>query len=78
MDIQNVGEKLFPDPTSKKSKLSISLDTTFYTICVIVWRVGDFRNILKPTCRPLTFTSYKSFLKNKKKSRTSVAALFSA
>ena len=61
-----------------ESKDNQAMEYGFYTICVIVWRVGDFRNILKPSCRPLTFTSYKSFLKNKKKSRTSVAALFSA
>ena len=50
-----------------ESKDNQAMEYGFYTICVIVWRVGDFRNILKPSCRPLTFTSYKSFFFFKKK-----------
>ena len=39
----------------------------FYTVCsvFIVCQVEGYRNILKFSCRPLAFTSYKSFLKNK-------------
>ena len=36
----------------------------------IVRQAGDYRNILKLSCRPLAFSSYKAFLKkNKKRSR---------
>ena len=31
----------------------------------IVSQVQDYRNLLKLSCRPLAFTSYKAFLKNK-------------
>ena len=43
-----------------------------------VWQVEGYRNILKLSCRPLAFTSYKAFLKNKKRSGTSLPASFSA
>ena len=38
----------------------------------------DYRKWLKLNCRPFTFTSYKTFLKNKKRSGTSLSALLSA
>ena len=34
----------------------------------------DYRNIMKLSCKPLAFASYKAFLKNKKKSGTSLPA----
>ena len=44
----------------------------------IVCQVGDYRKWLKLSCRPFAFTSYKIFLKNKKRSGTSIFASFSA
>ena len=43
----------------------------------IVCQVEDYQNILKLSCRPLAFTSNKTFLKNKERSRTSLLASFS-
>ena len=40
----------------------------------IVYQVEDYGNTLKLSCRPLAFTSYKAFLKNKKRSGTSLPA----
>ena len=37
-----------------------------------------YRNIYKLSCRPVIFTPYKGFLKNKKRPRTSFFASFSA
>ena len=37
----------------------------------------DYCSILKLSCRSLAFTSYKAFLKNKKRSETSLPASFS-
>ena len=45
----------------------------FINVC----QVKDYFNILKLSCRPLTFTSYKAFWKNKKRSGTSFPASFS-
>ena len=71
-------------PSSKKSKLSISLgqhSEILYRLNVMlpfmVWQVEDYQNILKLNCRPLVFTSYKAFLKNKI-SGASLSASFSA
>ena len=41
-------------------------------------QVEDYGNILKLSSRPLAFTSYKAFSKNKKRSGTSLPASFSA
>ena len=44
----------------------------------ILWQVEGYGNILKLSCRSLAFTSYyKAFLKNQKRSGTSLPALFS-
>ena len=43
----------------------------------IVWQVEGYRSILKPSWRPLAFTSNWAFLKNKKRSGTSLLAFFS-
>ena len=45
---------------------------------LIICQVEDYRNILKLSYRPLAFTSYKVFLKNKKRSWISLPVLFSA
>ena len=45
-----------------------------FNIC----QVEDYRNILKLRYRPLAFSSYKAFLKNRKMARTSLPASFSA
>ena len=47
----------------------------FYAACL--WQVDAYQNILKLRCRLLAFTSYQAFLKNKKRSETSLHALFS-
>ena len=41
----------------------------------IVCQVKGCQNILKPGCRQLAFSLYKAFLKNKKRSRTSLTYL---
>ena len=70
------GRKTISRPFSKKSKLSFILK--FYIFVSIVCQVEDYRKCLKLSCIPLAFTSYKAFLKNKKRSRTSLPASFSA
>ena len=58
-------------PFSKKSKLNISLDQEFKSLIQFVFIICQFEGylkIMKLTCRPLAFTSYKAFLKNKKRS----------
>ena len=66
------GEETISRLFSKILKSSISLDTKkLYTVFFLVWKVEGFRNMLKLSCRPLAFTSYKAFLKNKKRSGTS-------
>ena len=71
----NCGGETIPGSFSKISKLSKSLNSLkFYAICsyvLIVCKVEDYRSILKLSSRPLAFTSYKAFLKNKKRFGTS-------
>ena len=67
---QNVMERLFP-------YLFLNIEDwaylwinslKFYIVFVfIACQVESFRNVLKLSCRPLAFTSYKAFLKNKKR-----------
>ena len=55
-----------PRPFSKKSKLSISLDQqskVLYSLFLLCAKSKVYQNILKLSCRPLTFISYKTFLK---------------
>ena len=66
--------KTIPKPFSKNSKLSISLDQFLF----IVGQVEGYRNILKLSCRSLSFISYKAFVKNKKRSGTTLCASFCA
>ena len=61
---QNLLVKIFSDPFLWISNLSCQVE--FY------W------NMLKLSCKPLAFTSYKAFYKNKKRSGTSLLASFSA
>ena len=49
---------------------------SFTQFILIVCQVTDYLNILKLSCRLLAFTSYKTFLKNKKS--VTLLALFSA
>ena len=58
--------------------LSISVEQqskdlySLFLFTYIVCQVKGYRNILKLNCKALTFTSYKAFLKNKKRSGTSL------
>ena len=65
---QNTVEKLFPDPFLKtKIKLiSGSIVQSFIKFVFIVCQIEGYRNILKLSCRPFPFTSYKPFLKAKR------------
>ena len=67
--------------TSPRPKLSISLDQLFKALnkfVFLVYQVEDYQNIFKLSCKPLAFTSYKAFLKNKNISRNSLPTSFSA
>ena len=71
---------LFPDIFSKKSKLSISLDQyskVLYRLFFIVHQVEDDQYILKLSCTPLAFTSYKALFKNKKRPGKGLLVSFS-
>ena len=50
--------------------------STVYLYCMLSW--GRYQKILKLSSRPLAFTAYIAFLKNKKRSGTSLPASFSA
>ena len=73
-----VVEKLLPDPFLKNQieHISESISISLMQFVYIVFQVERYQNILKLSCRPLAFTSYKAFLKNKKRSRTSLPASF--
>ena len=43
----------------------------------IACQAEGYQNTLKLCCRPLAFTSFSAFLKNEKRSGTSLVALFS-
>ena len=58
--------------------MSLDQQSKVLQFVFIVCRVEDYQNILKLSCRQLAFTSYKAFLKNKKRSRTSLPASYSA
>ena len=42
----------------------------------VVCQVEGFRNLLERSCKPLAFTSYKAFLRNKRRSGTSLLDSF--
>ena len=72
---QNMMEELFPGPFLKNQNwahLWIN-SLKFYTVCfpwMSSWGLSQW-------CRPVAFTSYKAFFKNKKRSGTSLPASFS-
>ena len=77
------GRETIPRPFSKCSKLSISPDQYSkviysYIKLYILYQVEDYRKRLKLSCRPLAFTSYKAFSKNKRRSGISLPISFSA
>ena len=57
---QNAIEILFPVPFLKKTKLSISMDQ-YSKVLFSLFLLYANQNILKLSCRPLAFTSYKAF-----------------
>ena len=63
-----VVEKLLPDLFLKNQieHISESISKRLVQFVYIVFQVGGYQNILKLNCRPLAFTSYKTFLKNKR------------
>ena len=70
---QDVVEKLFPD-SFRKSRNLVYLwisSLKFYAVCLYNWP-SCYQNILKLNCRSHAFTSYKVFLKNKRRSGTSL------
>ena len=69
-----VVEKLLPDPFLKNQieHISESISKSLMQFVYVVFQVEGYQNILKLSCRPLVFTSYKAFLKNKTWFRTSL------
>ena len=65
-------EKLVPDLFLKIEIEHIS----YHSLLLLYVQVDRYGNILKLRCSPLTFTSYKAFPKNKKRSGTSLPASF--
>ena len=65
---QNLLEKLFPGPFLKNRNCAYVWINSlkFNTVVFVVCQVGSYRKMLKISCRPLAFTSYKAFLKCKK------------
>ena len=62
------GGEFIPRPLSEKSNLSISVDQYSKVLCSLFFSCmpsWGYWNILKLTCEPLDFTSYKAFQKNK-------------
>ena len=75
---QSVVENIISDPFLKTENWASlwSILQSFIYFVFIVWQVEDYRKWLKLSWRPLVFTSYKAFLKNKKRSGTSLPASF--
>ena len=74
-------EKLFLGPFLKnqnRAYLWIIILKFYIYFVLIVCQVEDYRKWLKLSCRAFTFTSYKAFLKSKKRSGNSLPASFSA
>ena len=67
------GGETIPRPFSRKSNSAY-----LWINSLIVCQVEDYCKILKLNCRPLAFTLYKVFLKNKKRVGTSLPNSFSA
>ena len=79
LEEKNVEEELFPDSFLKIQKsvyLWINILSFIYFVFTVC-QVEDSRNWLKLCCRALAFTSNKAFLKNQKRSGTSLPVSFS-
>ena len=50
--------------------ISGSIFYSFIQLVFMVCHVEDYQNIFTLRCKPLTFTSYKVFLKNKRSGTT--------
>ena len=74
------GGETSPRPFSGKLKWAYLWINSlkFYKLVLIVLQVESYWNILKLSCRPLAFASYWAYFRNKKKSGTSLPALFFA
>ena len=75
------GGETIPRLFSKKIKIEHIPGSTvqiFIQFVLIVWQVEGYLKILKLTFRSLAFTLYKAFLKNKKRSGTSLPGSFFA
>ena len=70
-------EKLFPDPFLKYQNLTYRWMNSLKFV-FIVYQIEGYRHMLKLSCRPVTFTSFKAFLQNKKRSGASLPAPFFA
>ena len=77
---QNVVEKLVPNPFLKNQNWAYLWINSlkFYTVYLYRMPSWGYRNILKLSCRPLAFNSYKAFSKNKKRSGASLSTSFCA
>ena len=62
----------------KIDQISGSITDSFIQFAFIVCQIEGYRNMLKLSCRPIVFTSYKDFLKSKKRYGTGFSASFSA
>ena len=60
----------------KIERISESTVCIFIRFILLHLQVNEYQNILKLRCWSLTFTHYKSFLKNKKRSGTSLRLNF--
>ena len=73
---QNVVEKLVPGLFIKNHNWADlwTNSLTFYTVCLFYVKLRALK-ILWNSCKPLDFTSYKTFFKSKKRSGTSFPCL---
>ena len=77
---QDVVEKLSPDPLLKNENWAYLLINylKFYTVCFYHMPSWGYQNMLRLSSKPLAITSYKAFLKNKKRSGIRLPASISA
>ena len=74
-------EETSPRRISKNLQVIIPLEQLSGILCslfLLYVQVDEYQNILELRCWPLAFTSYKTFLKPRKKSKTSPPTSFSA
>ena len=62
----------------KIKHISGSIVLSFIQFVFIACQVEDYQNIVKLNCEPFDLISYRAFLKNRKRSGTSLPASFSA